>query len=93
MIGGCAKIVQDVPPFLIADGNPAEIRGVNQVGLQRNNFSAEAIKTLRKAYQYLYSTDKNTTQAVQFLEASIEQTKEVKELITFVKTSERGIIR
>jgi UDP-N-acetylglucosamine acyltransferase len=93
MIGGCTKIVQDVPPFFMADGNPAEIRGVNAVGLQRNGFSAEAIKTLKKAYQYLYSTDKNTSQAVQYLEGNIEQTTEVKQLLNFVKSSERGIIR
>ena len=38
--GGCSKIVQDVPPFMIADGNPAEIRGINLVGLERNRISA-----------------------------------------------------
>ena len=44
ILGGCTKIVQDVPPYMIADGNPAEIRGVNQVGLERRGFSAEEIR-------------------------------------------------
>ena len=39
--GGCSKIVQDVPPFMIADGNPAKVRGINLVGLERNGFSPE----------------------------------------------------
>jgi UDP-N-acetylglucosamine acyltransferase len=39
IVGGCTKIVQDVPPYMIADGNPAEIRGVNQVGLERRGFA------------------------------------------------------
>ena len=46
IIGGCTKIVQDVPPFMIADGNPAEVRGVNQVGLERHGFSAADVRAL-----------------------------------------------
>ena len=52
--GGCSKIVQDVPPFMIADGNPAEIRGVNLVGLERNGFSPEKVKLIKKAFRLIY---------------------------------------
>src|SRR3954451_5871785 len=52
--GGCSKIVQDVPPFMIADGNPATIRGVNLVGLERNGFAAEKVKTIKKAFRLIY---------------------------------------
>ena len=49
--GGCSKIVQDVPPFMIADGNPAIVRGINQVGLERHAFDPESVRRLREAYR------------------------------------------
>jgi UDP-N-acetylglucosamine acyltransferase len=91
--GGCSKIVQDVPPFLIADGNPAEIRGVNVVGLERHGFTAETIRTLKEAYRILYRSDLNTKQALQELEKSFGDSAEVRELIAFIESSQRGIIR
>ncbi|MEA3186194.1 MAG: UDP-N-acetylglucosamine acyltransferase, partial [Chthoniobacter sp.] len=54
LTGGCSKIVQDVPPFMIADGNPAAVRGINLVGLERNGFSEETIRRIREAYRLIY---------------------------------------
>ena len=54
MIGGCSKVVQDVPPFMMADGNPAETRTINKVGLERNGVSEEAQSALRQAYKILF---------------------------------------
>lgn len=93
MIGGCAKIVQDVPPYFVADGNPAEVRAVNVVGLQRRNFSEATIKAIRQAFKILYDTTLNTSQAVEKLEAELGSCPEVKNLIEFVRKSQRGIIR
>src|SRR4051812_17454357 len=62
--GGCSKIVQDVPPFMIADGNPAEIRGVNQIGLERKNFPPESIKLIKEAFRLIYRSKLNTGQAM-----------------------------
>jgi UDP-N-acetylglucosamine acyltransferase len=93
MIGGCAKIVQDVPPYFIADGNPAQIRGVNVVGLQRRGFGEEQIKVLRQAYRVLYDKNLNTSQALEKLRAEIEPTPEIRALMEFASTSQRGIIR
>ena len=70
IIGGCAKIVQDVPPFLIADGNPAHLRGVNHVGLERRGFAEADIKALRRAYRILADKTLNFSQAVEKIEAS-----------------------
>jgi len=91
--GGCSKIVQDVRPFLIADGNPAAIRGVNVVGLERHGFSPETIRTLKEAYRILYRSDLNTKQAIQELEKSFADSAEVRDLIIFIESSQRGIIR
>ncbi len=93
MIGGCTKIVQDVPSFMIADGNPAEIRGVNQAGLERRRFSTETIKELRDAYKTIYRGALNTAQAVEALEKKYENSSVVRELVDFIKGSKRGIIK
>ena len=91
--GGCSKIVQDVPPFLIADGNPAEIRGVNVVGLERRGVPPETIRVLKESYRILYRAKLNTKQAVEELRKSFGEVVEAKELIEFIEQSERGIIR
>jgi UDP-N-acetylglucosamine acyltransferase len=94
IIGGCAKIVQDVPPYLIADGNPAQLRGVNHVGLERRGFLEGDIKALRRAYRILADKTLNFSQAVERIEASEDATNTyVKYLVTFLKTTERGVIR
>jgi UDP-N-acetylglucosamine acyltransferase len=91
--GGCSKIVQDVPPFLIADGNPAEVRGVNVVGLERRGVPPESIRVLKESYRILYRAKLNTKQAVEELRKSFGEVVEAKELIEFIEQSERGIIR
>ena len=91
--GGCSKIVQDVPPFMIADGNPAVIRGINVVGLERRGISAEIIRVLKESYRIVYRSNLNTKQAVEELEKSFPDVVEVRELINFIETSERGIVR
>jgi UDP-N-acetylglucosamine acyltransferase len=93
IIGGCTKIVQDVPPFMIADGNPAEVRGVNMVGLERRGFSTEAIRELREAYKIIYRSNKNTAQALEQLREGFKKSEAVGALISFITASERGIVR
>jgi UDP-N-acetylglucosamine acyltransferase len=91
--GGCSKIVQDVPPFLIADGNPAEVRGVNVVGLERRGVPPETIRVLKESYRILYRAKLNTKQAVEELRKNFDEIVEARELIEFIEKSERGIIR
>jgi UDP-N-acetylglucosamine acyltransferase len=91
--GGCSKIVQDVPPFMIADGNPAEIRGINLVGLERKNFSPESVKLIKEAFRLIYRSKYNTRQAIEAMQKELPQTEEIIEIIQFIEQSERGIIR
>ena len=91
--GGCAKIVQDVPPFMIADGNPAEIRGVNLVGLERKGFTPESVKWIKEAFSLIYRSKYNTRQAVDTVRKKLPQTEEIMQIIEFIEQSERGIIR
>ena len=94
--GGCSKIVQDVPPFMVADGNPAEIRSINSIGLQRRGFSQEQIKSLKDAYKIIFLRNLTISDAVTQLKETASRYSEsspIQELIDFVVSSERGIIR
>ncbi|CAN5168334.1 acyl-ACP--UDP-N-acetylglucosamine O-acyltransferase [soil metagenome] len=91
--GGCSKIVQDVPPFLIADGNPAEIRGINLIGLERNGFAPESVKWIKEAFRLIYRSKLNTRQAVEAVQKELPANKEITQILDFIRGSERGIIR
>jgi UDP-N-acetylglucosamine acyltransferase len=91
--GGCSKIVQDIPPFMIADGNPAEIRGINLVGLERKNFPAASVKLIKESFRLIYRSKYNTRQAIEAMQKELPQTEEITEIIQFIEQSERGIIR
>jgi UDP-N-acetylglucosamine acyltransferase len=91
--GGCSKIVQDVPPFMIADGNPAEIRGVNLVGLERKGFTPESMKWIKEAFRLIYRSKHNTRQAVEAVRKELPQNEEIMQIIEFIEQSERGIVR
>ncbi len=93
MTGGCSKIVQDVPPFMIADGNPARIRGINKVGLERHGFTAETLRHLKESYRLLYRSDLNVAQAVEQIRAELPDNPELDHLTDFVTRSGRGIIK
>lgn len=93
IIGGCTKIVQDVPPYMIADGNPAEVRGINQVGLERRGFSSEDTRALREAYRILYRSNLNVKQACEKIREELPALDAIATLLAFVESSQRGIIR
>jgi UDP-N-acetylglucosamine acyltransferase len=90
--GGCSKIVQDVPPFFIADGNPAEVRGYNKIGLERHGFGEDEVKEIKEAYRVLYRSSFNLQQALEQLRSK-PHSEHVAHLIAFVGSSQRGIIR
>ncbi len=95
IIGGCSKINQDVPPYMIVDGNPASTRSVNLVGLQRRNFSEEDIKSIKFAYKKLFlKKDGNLATAISSLKAMHEgDLPHVAHLIRFIEESQRGVTR
>jgi UDP-N-acetylglucosamine acyltransferase len=88
--GGCSKIVQDIVPFTIVDGNPARARGINNVGLQRHGYSDAQIKALRAAFKTLYRSKLNISQALEALKSN-EPDEHVRHLIAFVEGAKRGI--
>ncbi|MGC6426088.1 MAG: acyl-ACP--UDP-N-acetylglucosamine O-acyltransferase [Akkermansiaceae bacterium] len=94
IIGGMTKVVQDVPPYTIVDGNPATIRGINKIGLERRGFSKEQITALRSAYKKLFlKKDGNLTEAIANLSDELTTQPEVAILLDFIAKSERGVSR
>jgi UDP-N-acetylglucosamine acyltransferase len=93
MIAGCAKVVQDVPPYVIVDGNPAVARTINKVGLERNGVSEEAQAALRQAYKILFRDGLTTPNALARIESELPLLPELNHLVQFVRGSERGITK
>lgn len=91
MIGGLSKIVKDVPPFAMVDGNPALVMGINVIGLRRSGMSAPERDAIKKAFKIIYNSGLNTTQALERLKSE-EQTSHVKHIIEFIEASDRGIL-
>ncbi|HTG93574.1 MAG TPA: acyl-ACP--UDP-N-acetylglucosamine O-acyltransferase [Pyrinomonadaceae bacterium] len=91
MVGGKSKIVQDVLPFCITDGNPPRVRGLNSVGLRRAGFSRDAMTALKRAYQVLFRNGL----ALEMALAELERVDDphVAHLVEFIKTSKRGFTR
>ncbi len=88
-VGGMSGIGQDVPPFMIAAGNPASVRQVNVVGLKRGGFSDERITRLRDACRVIWKEDLNRNEAFRRLEQS-ELTREVRLLVEFLRAAQAG---
>ena len=91
--GGCSKIVQDIPPFMIADGNPAKVRGINVIGLERNGFASETIKQIKEAFRLIYRSKLNTSQAIEAIRNELGSKLELNQIVEFIEQSERGITR
>jgi UDP-N-acetylglucosamine acyltransferase len=91
MVGGKSKIVQDVLPFFITDGNPARVRGINSVGLQRAGFSEEARRALKNAYRTLFRSAMPVSEALDQLHDSNDEN--VRHLVSFIRGSKRGFSR
>src|SRR5690349_12380411 len=91
IIGGCSKVVQDVPPFMLADGNPAETRTVNKIGLERHGVSEEAQAALKQAYRLLFREGLTISNALARIESELKPLPEIQHLVAFTRASERGI--
>lgn len=93
MIGGGSAINQDICPFVMAEGNKAEIRGLNNIGLRRKGFGDEDLSNLKKAYRILFRSGLPLKEALKELEVSYPEDKNILYLVDFIKSSNRGITR
>ena len=93
-VGAATVITQDVPPFsLIVTERETKCFGANSIGLERKGFSAERVKTLQRAFRWLGRSKLNTSQAIARLREEMGDSEDVRELVRFVETAERGIVK
>ncbi|NIG98298.1 MAG: acyl-ACP--UDP-N-acetylglucosamine O-acyltransferase [Serratia symbiotica] len=93
MVGGCSGVAQDVPPFVIAQGNHATPIGVNAIGLKRRGFDKDQMQTIRNAYKILYRREQTLDQAKAEIEALAKEQPVLQQFLDFFTRSTRGIIR
>ena len=91
-IGGCSRVAKDVPPYVKAVGNPVKLYGLNTVGLQRNGFSEDVIKELKRAYRLFFKSELNVSQAKARAESELRHIPEVEEFLRFFERSDRGVV-
>ena len=91
-VGGMSRVSKDVPPFIKAVGNPIKLYGLNSVGLQRNGFSEEVMRELKRAYRLFFRSELNVSQALERARSELQPFPEVEALIRVVDESQRGVV-
>lgn len=91
-VGGAYRVVQDIPPYILASGEPMEYAGINAIGLRRRGFDKETRNLIKKVYARIYRSGLNVTQALKEIRTEMEMTPELNKIITFIEKSDRGII-
>lgn len=93
-IGGTSGVAQDIPPFVLANGNHTRLYGLNNEGLKRHKFSKETLKIINQAYRIIFrTTGLSLANAIERVKNEIEIIPEVKEMIDFIESSKRGVCR
>ncbi len=93
MVSGGSLVRKDIPPYTKAAKEPLSYVGINSIGLRRRGFSSEKINEIQNIYRILFQKNNNTTQASRILEAELDATPERDEVLTFIKNSQRGIMK
>ena len=93
MVQGGSKVTKDIPPYIMVGREPLGYMGLNIVGLRRRGFIAEQMNAIQESYRYVYLSGLNTTQALEAIEKNIPECKEREDILSFIKSSERGIIK
>jgi UDP-N-acetylglucosamine acyltransferase len=93
LLGGGAIVTQDVPPYVMVTGSPAQPHAVNSVGLKRRGFGEEQIRNIRDAYRILYRSDLRLSEALEKLEPVAATRSEIRVFVDFIRSSTRSIVR
>jgi len=92
MIGAQSKVTQDIPPFMLVEGSPAQLRSINSIGIQRRGISNDALAEIKKAFKIIYDSDHNTADALKEIKKRLRPLPEIEAIIAFLeKESHRGI--
>ena len=87
-----AKLVKDVPPYVLVGREPVVFEGVNRVGLLRRGFSEEEVNLIKDLYDTIYFKGMNVSQALEFIEANYPQSEIRDTIVSFIRASKRGIV-
>lgn len=93
MVGGGSMVGQDVPPFMVAAGDRARLRGLNLVGLKRRGFSDAILADIKKAFKILVRSGMKVKDALARIREEVPLSAEIVQLVDFVEKSQRGICR
>ncbi len=93
MVGGGGMVGTDIPPYVLVSGYPARYKGLNIVGLKRRNFSSNDINTLKDVYKIFYNSGLNHSDAIKKIKEKYIDHPLVKNIIDFIESSERGVVR
>lgn len=94
MVGILSKVAKDIPPFMLSDGNPLRVAGINRVGLERNGVSLESRRALKETYKIFYRSALLTEEALQKIEHEQGSYQEVRQFLDFVRgPSKAGVYR
>lgn len=92
-VGGYSVVVKDALPFALSVGNHAKCYGLNVTGMKRRNYPKETIEALHHAFRLLLAARLNTSQAIARIKEEIADSAEVAELLSFIETSKRGVVK
>ncbi len=92
-IGGGLRVQKDVPPYILAMGEPMRYGGLNTVGLKRRGFSNESLEQIKQAYKHIYRQKLTLGQATQTIRTHLPPTTEVNNILKFIEESDRGLLR
>ncbi|MCP4652749.1 MAG: acyl-ACP--UDP-N-acetylglucosamine O-acyltransferase [Candidatus Omnitrophica bacterium] len=93
IVGGCSKVVQDIPPYSMCDGHPAKVCGLNLVGLRRAKVSKDLINALKKTFKIIFFENHSFDEAASLVKKEVSSLEEVSHLLEFITSSKRGIAR
>ena len=93
MVSGLSKVVKDIPPYIIAAREPLSYWGINVVGLKRKGFEQTKLDELKEIYRIIFQQKRNITYAIEFIENNFKQTMERDKIISFIRHSQRGILK
>lgn len=93
MISGGSLVRKDVPPYTKAAREPLTYAGVNTIGLRRRGFSTEKIGEIQEVYRYIFLKGLNNSKALDLVESELSPSPERDYIVSFIRTSERGVMK
>lgn len=91
-IGGMSRVSKDVPPYVKVSGNPLQLYGLNSIGLERRGVPRETLRALKQAYNLFFRSELNISQALQRARAELPPLREIETFLSFIESSERGVL-